>query len=91
MSTLSKTQNEQLVPARTHQTGVCLLTEKGRDTQRSVKPLLKHTVIQTCWKLAYSIFIQQLPLMSAEDKLWLISAKEASTVVFSIPFNIFHH
>lgn len=28
MSTLSKTQNKQLIPAGTHQSGVCLLTER---------------------------------------------------------------
>lgn len=28
MSALSKTQSEQLVPTGSHQTGVCLLTEK---------------------------------------------------------------
>lgn len=37
MSALSKTQNKQLIPAGTHQTGVCLLTEKDTDTQRSVR------------------------------------------------------
>lgn len=42
MSALSKTQNEQLIPAGTHQTGVGLRTEKGRHTQRSVTTL-RHT------------------------------------------------
>lgn len=37
MSALSKTQNKQLIPAETHQTGVCLLTEKEKDTQRCVR------------------------------------------------------
>lgn len=30
MSALSKTQSEQLIPAGSHQTGVCLLTEKKK-------------------------------------------------------------
>lgn len=33
MSALSKTQSEQLIPAGSHQTGVCLLTEKDREKQ----------------------------------------------------------
>lgn len=33
MSALSQTQSEELIPTGPHQTGVCLLTEKGRERE----------------------------------------------------------
>lgn len=46
MSTLSKTQSEQLIPAGSHQTGICLMTEEERDS--SVGWYTDHNTLLAC-------------------------------------------